>query len=103
NPVIGRKNYYGSGSVWGAHLAAVMFSGLQKGLLWGPKPHPLVAGFFQACADHGGKSPADLSAFLPWQMTPERRAELARPVPVTLPPFASVSQELGEPAVADAS
>ena len=25
NPVVGRKNYYGSGSVWSAHLAARMF------------------------------------------------------------------------------
>src|SRR5882672_7141820 len=29
NPVVGRKNYYGSGSVWSAHLAARMFSVLQ--------------------------------------------------------------------------
>jgi transposase len=103
NPVIGRKNYYGSGSVWSAHLAAMMFSVLQTVLLWDLNPHHWLTAFLQACADHGGKSPADLSAFLPWQMTPERRAELARPVPVTLPPFASVSQELGEPAVADTS
>ena len=102
-PVVGRKNYYGSGSVWSAHLAAMMFSVLQTVLLWDLNPHHWLTAFLQACADHGGKSPADLSAFLPWQMTPERRAELARPVPVTLPPFASVSQELGEPAVADTS
>src|SRR5882724_9333602 len=103
NPVIGRKNYYGSGSVWSAHLAAMMFSVLQTVLLWDLNPHHWLTAFLQACADHGGKSPTDLSAFLPWQMTPERRAELARPVPVTLPPFARVSQELGEPAVADTS
>ena len=35
NPVVGRKNYYGSGSVWSAHLAARMFSVLQTILLWG--------------------------------------------------------------------
>ena len=103
NPVVGRKNYYGSGSVWSAHLAAMMFSVLQTVLLWDLNPHHWLTAFLQACADHGGTSPTDLSAFLPWQMTPERRAELARPVPVTLPPFASVSQELGEPAVADTS
>jgi len=102
-PVVGRKNYYGSGSVWSAHLAAMMFSVLQTVLLWDLNPHHWLTAFLQACADHGGKSPTDLRAFLPWQMTPERREELARPVPVTLPPFASVSQELGEPAVADTS
>jgi len=102
-PVVGRKNYYGSGSVWSAHLAAMMFSVLQTVLLWDLNPHHWLTAFLQACADNGGKSPTDLRAFLPWQMTPERREELARPVPVTLPPFASVSQELGEPAVADTS
>src|SRR6266852_3257064 len=76
---------------------------LQTVLLWDLNPHHWLTAFLQACADNGGKSPTDLRAFLPWQMTPERREELARPVPMTLPPFASVSQELGEPAVADTS
>jgi transposase len=84
NPVVGRKNYYGSGRVWSAQLAAMMFSVLQTILLWGLNPYHWLRAFLQACADHGGKSPVDLSAFVPWQMTPERRAELARPLP--LPP-----------------
>jgi transposase len=84
NPVVGRKNYYGSGRVWSAHLAAMMFSVLQTILLWGLNPHHWLHAFLQACADCGGKSPEELSAFLPWQMTPERRAELTRPVPPTL-------------------
>ncbi len=103
NPVVGRKNYYGSGSVWSAHLAAMMFSVLQTVLLWDLNPHHWLTAFFQACADHGGKSPTDLSVFLPWQMTPERRGELARPVPVTLPPFAGLCQEREEPEAADTS
>jgi transposase len=102
-PVVGRKNYYGSGSVWSAHLAAMMLSVLQTVLLWGLNPHHWLSAFLQACAENGGKSPTDLSAFLPWQMTPERREELARPVPVTLPPVASFSQERGEPEAADTS
>ncbi len=85
NPVVGRKNYYGSGRVWSAQLAAMMFSVLQTILLWGLNPYHWLRAFLQACADHGGKSPVDLSAFVPWQMTPERRAELARPLP--LPPL----------------
>src|SRR2546428_1208341 len=103
NPVVGRKNYYGSGSVWSAHLAAMMFSVVQTVLLWGLNPHHWLSAFLQACADQGGKSPADLSAFLPWQMTPERRAELARRVPTPLPPFASTSQEMGAPDGTDTS
>jgi transposase len=102
-PVVGRKNYYGSGSVWSAHLAAMMFSVLQTVLLWDLKPHHWLTAFLQACADHGGQSPTDLSAFLPWQMTPERRAELARPVPGMLLPCASASQEKGAPVAADTS
>ena len=86
NPVVGRKNFYGSGRVWSAHLAAMMFSVLQTVVLWGLNPHRWLYAFLQACADHGGKSPEDLSAFLPWQMTPERRAELTQPVPPTLTP-----------------
>src|SRR5712671_2746980 len=96
NPVVGRKNYYGSGSVWSAHLAARMFSVLQTVLLWGLNPHHWLTAFLQACAENGGKSPTDLSVFLPWQMAPERREEFARPMPVTLPPFAGLCQEREE-------
>ena len=103
NPVVGRKNYYGSGSVWSAHLAARMFSVLQTVLLWGLNPHHWLTAFLQACAEHGGKSPTDLSAFLPWQMAPERREELARPVPVPVPPFAGLCQEREESEAADTS
>ena len=102
-PVVGRKNYYGSGSVWSAHLAARMFSVLQTILLWGLNPHHWLTAFLQACAENGGTSPTDLSAFLPWQMAPERREELARPVPVTLPPFAGLCQEREEAEAADTS
>jgi transposase len=101
NPVVGRKNYYGSGSVWSAHLAAMMFSMLQTVLLWGLNPHRWLNAFLQACAENGGQSPTDLSAFLPWQMTPERREELARPVPV--PPVARHTPDRGEPEAVDTS
>jgi len=103
NPVVGRKNYDGSGSVWSAHLAAVMLSVIQTVLLWGLNPHHWLHAFLQACADHGGQSPRDLSAFLPWQMTPERQEELARPVPVTWPPLASAAHQREEPEAADTS
>ena len=103
NPVVGRKNYDGSGSVWSAHLAAMMFSVIQTVLLWGLNPHHWLTAFLQACAENGGTSPTDLSAFLPWPMAPERREALARPVPATLPPFAGLCQEREEPAAADTS
>jgi len=103
NPVVGRKNYYGSGSVWSAHLAARMFSVLQTVLLWGLNPHHWLSVFLQACADNGGRCPTDLRAFLPWHMTPERREELARPAPVTLSPLTDQAQEGDEMEVVDTS
>ena len=103
NPVVGRKNYYGSGSVWSAHLAAMMFNVLQTVLLWALKPHHWLSAFLQAGAESGGQSPRDLSSCLPWQMTPERRAELARPVMVTLPPAARYARDRGEPEAVDTS
>ena len=103
NPVVGRKNYYGSGSLWSAHLAARMFSVLQTVLLWGLNPHHWLSAFLQACADHGSTCPPDLRAFLPWQMTPERREELTRPAPGTLSPLTDQAQEGDKTEVVDTS
>ena len=49
-PVTGRKNYYGSGSVWSAELAATMFTLFQTVLLWGLNPKHWLQLFLQACA-----------------------------------------------------
>jgi len=102
-PVVGRKNYYGSGSVWSAHLAAMMFSVLQTILLWGLNPHHWLSAFLQACADHGGQSPVDLNSFVPWQMSAERREALSRPLPVMGPVFDGLAQEQREPEAVDTS
>jgi transposase len=101
NPVVGRKNYYGSGSVWSAQLAAMMFSILQTLLLWGLNPHHWLSAFLQACADNGSQSPADFSPFVPWQMSAERRQALSQPLPV--PALGGVAQEQQEPETADTS
>jgi transposase len=101
NPVVGRKNYYGSGSVWSAHFAAMMFSVLQTLLLWGLNPHHWLSAFLQACAENGGQSPADLSPFVPWQMSAERRDALSRPLPV--PALGGLAQDQREPEAADTS
>jgi transposase len=103
NPVVGRKNYYGSGSVWSAHFAAIMLSVLQTLLLWGLNPHHWWSAFLQACAESGGQSPADLRPFVPWQMSAERREVLSRPLPVRVPAFGSLAQEQQEPEAADTS
>ena len=100
-PVVGRKNYYGSGSIWSAHLAAMMFSVLQTLLVWGLNPRHWLSAFFDACVAHGGKTPPDLSAFLPWQMTDERKHQLAQPLPVQRPPWDSLPPARATPVVAN--
>ena len=70
--VIGRKNFYGSGSHWSAELAAMMFSILMTLRHWTINPHTWLSAYLQACAEHGNQAPPDLSAFLPWTMDAQR-------------------------------
>jgi hypothetical protein len=44
-------------------------------LVWGLNPRHWLSAFFDACAAHGGQTPTDLRAFLPWQMTEEGRRQ----------------------------
>ena len=76
-PALGRKNYYGSGSLWSGRLAASLFSLFATLQKWELNPRAWLAGYLQACAENGGKAPKDLAPFLPWSRTPERRAALA--------------------------
>jgi len=80
-PVTGRKNYYGSGSLWSAELAASLFSILKTLGLWGINPRHWLSAYLTACAENGGKAPADLTAYIPWEMSEERRSEMTRPPP----------------------
>jgi transposase len=86
NPVTGRKNYYGSGAVWSAELAAMLFSILQTVILWGLNPRHWLHAFLTACAENGGQPLADLSPFLPWEMGEARRDALKRPMKTAFPP-----------------
>lgn len=73
-PVVGRKNYYGSGSIWSAQFAASMFTVLLTlDQVWRINPRLWMTEFLQACAIGRG-APPDMSLFLPWTMTPERLA-----------------------------
>jgi transposase len=75
-PVVGRKNYYGSGAVWAGQLAAVMFSVLETLRLWGLNAQKWLTGYLTACAENGGRLLPDLRRWLPWRMTEPERAEL---------------------------
>jgi transposase len=78
-PVLGRNGYYGSGSLWSAELAAMMFSIFQTMLLWNFNPRTWLHLYLEACAQNGGKPPEDLSDFLPWTMSETRRQQLSKP------------------------
>lgn len=79
NPVTGRKNFYGSGSLWSSQLAAIMFSIFQTIALCGLNCNHWLRSYLMACAENHGKTPDDLSPFLPWEMDEGRRYQLSKP------------------------
>jgi transposase len=72
-PVVGRKNYYGSGSLWSGRLATMLFSLFQTLCLWGLNPRLWLTAYLQACAEAGGRAVEDVDRFLPWNLSPEQR------------------------------
>ena len=72
-PVVGRKNYYGSGAVWAGRLAAMMFSIMQTLCLWHLNPRAWLTAYLTACAEAGGQVPEDVACFLPWNLSEEDR------------------------------
>jgi len=74
NPVVGRKNYYGSGSIWSGALTAALFTIFQTLLLNHIDPQQFLLAYFEACAGNGGRPPKDLAAFLPWNLSAEQKA-----------------------------
>jgi transposase len=74
-PVVGRKNYYGSGSVWSGRLAAMLFSLFQTLCLWRLNPRLWLTAYLQACADAGGRVVENVDKFLPWNLSPEQCRE----------------------------
>jgi transposase len=71
-PVVGRKDFYGSGSNWSATLAATMYSLLLTVRLWGLNEHLWLTDYLTACALNGGRAPSALAPFLPWVMDAQR-------------------------------
>jgi transposase len=78
-PVTGRKNYYGSGSIWSAKLTAMLFSIFQTLGLWHINHRRWLINYLDACANNGGKAPADITAFMPWKMDTAQLQQLALP------------------------
>lgn len=74
-PVVGRKNYYGSGSKWSGVLSAMLFTLFQTLLINQINPKLFLLAYFDACAQNGGKAPENLDDFLPWSLSDEKKAQ----------------------------
>jgi transposase len=85
-PVIGRKNYYGSGSVASAQLASRVWTITATAERAGLNVLTYLHSYLEACAQAGGKPPdtQTLTRFLPWAADPAdlnawRRSRTAPP------------------------
>jgi transposase len=76
HPAVGRKNYYGSAAEWAGRLATMMFSILATLKLWKINPRLWLTWYLESCAAAGGKAPTDITPFLPWNLSDERRVAL---------------------------
>jgi transposase len=76
-PALGRKNYYGSGALWSGRLAATLFSLFDTLTLAKINVRVWLTWFLNCCAENGGRIPSDMTRFLPWEMSAEKRLELA--------------------------
>jgi len=68
SPVVGRKNYYGSGAIWSGRFTAVMFSIFETLKLWNINELEWLSDYFRACALSGGQVPQEIAAHLPWNI-----------------------------------
>ena len=75
--VIGRALSFGSDSEKGADFTAMMYSVAGTLAINGIDVRRWLKEWLTACAENGGKPPDDLSPWLPWSMSEERRRELA--------------------------
>jgi transposase len=80
-PVVGRKNFYGSGSKTSAELASRVWTITATAERAGLNPLAYLGAYLDQCAQAGGTPPtgAALDRFLPWALHPDDRAAWARP------------------------
>ena len=78
-PAIGRKLSFGSDSEDGARLSAVMYTVLFTVAMNGLDVLRWLRVWLDACAENGGRPPGDLSPWLPWLMSAQRRRAFAPP------------------------
>jgi transposase len=78
-PVIGRKNFYGSGSLWSGRLAAMLFSLFQTVQRWDIDVAKWLTAYLSDCAKAGGRPPPNPNCYLPWNMPAEELQRLHSP------------------------
>jgi regulator of replication initiation timing len=76
-PAVGRKNYYGSGSLWSGRLAAMLFSLFATLTRNNVNPRQWLTWYLESCAARGGRAPDEIALFLPWNFTAQRSPSLA--------------------------
>ena len=77
--VIGRRLSFGSDSEDGAKFTAIMYSVVGTLAMNGIDVRRWLEAWLKACAKNGGKPPDDLSPWLPWSMSEERRRKFTAP------------------------
>lgn len=79
--VVGRKNFYGSGAVWAAKLAAQVWSVTATAKQAGCDALAYLHAYLEACAAAGGKPPPPqvLERMLPWAASPAQLAAWQAP------------------------
>lgn len=70
NAVVGRKCYYGSGSLWSAQLTADLFTLIATLDQNAINTRVWLNEYLHAVARNGGKAPQDALSFLPWNRPP---------------------------------
>lgn len=76
-PVVGRKNFYGSGSLWSGRLAAMLFSLFQTIQSWKMDVGCWLNAYLSACAHAGGQPPPTPRKYLPWNLSEKERQRLS--------------------------
>ena len=79
SPAIGRLLSHGSDSVKGAEFTATLYSVVGTLSMNGIDVPRWLEAWLTACAKNGGKPPHDLSPWLPWSMSEERRRKFTAP------------------------
>jgi len=77
-PVVGRKNFYGSGSLWSGRLAAMLFSLFQTIQAWDMDVGKWLTAYLTDCAKARGQLPPDPESYLPWNMSAAKRQQLSQ-------------------------